>query len=111
MPTPTPTLVQIEQVQTAILTETLAITAVLIADLTDEQWAATLADLAAFQLIRHKFSNLNGQIAGLVTDSAGKRLAIRNDIRRRLGLPDLKDEYGNLQGQSFLTNSSLQWWR
>lgn len=112
MPRPTPTSSEIERVQTAILTETFYITSLLVGLLNDEQWAATIEDSDRFQAVEYKFSDLNGQIAGYVTDNQAKRLAIRNTIRARLGLPALLDEFGTLavyKGQGNELVSTLKW--
>lgn len=97
---------QIIETQQAALIASFDLTRTLTNALFPAQEVFLLDDLAEFALVKYKYSDLNGRIAGFVTDNAAKRLAIRNDIRRTLGLPMLLNEsgaitYGNPGGGSF----------
>ncbi len=65
--------------------------------------------LDKWDAVKDKYSYLNGKIAGYVTDTTGKRLAIRNDVRGILGLPRIASEtaVNNFGGSNIET--TLRW--
>lgn len=62
--------------------------------------------LTEWRTAKRKFSRLNGKIAGYETDTVGKRLAIINDIRALLSLPQLQSETGAASLQTGAIGSS-----
>ena len=76
-------------------------------DATDQSLLSDLLD--EWTAVRFKFSHLNGKIAGYVTDSDGKRLAVRNAIRRILDLPGIASEMAVNNGGGLNIESTLRW--
>jgi hypothetical protein len=107
MPTSEPTPKEIGNVRAAILTESFETTAELIDAITDAEWLEVRKMASLFKSVEFNYSRLNGQIAGYETDTAGKRLALRNAIRTALGLPLLFDETGKLAEQNDFQGGSV----
>ncbi len=57
------------------------------ATLNATQETALVDLLDKWDAVKDKYSYLNGKIAGYVTETGKKRIAIRNDVRGILGLP------------------------
>lgn len=64
----------------------------LAADLTSDQETSIVADLVTWALIRDSHVKLSGGKDGIDFDNARKREAIRQRIRKMLGLPLISDE-------------------
>jgi hypothetical protein len=57
------------------------------------QEAKLISLLGEWDGVKRKYSELTGKIAGYATDNKAKRLAVRNDIRALLGLPQISGEF------------------
>ncbi|HXG86528.1 MAG TPA: hypothetical protein VNI84_21095 [Pyrinomonadaceae bacterium] len=64
--------------------------------------------LGEWNVVKRKYSDLTGKIAGYTTYNAAKRLAVRNDIRVLLGLPQITGEAqaaGAVGGESYSSSN------
>lgn len=69
----------------------------------DAEWAEILDLIGEWQKVRFKTSSLSGGRIGLKTDPKEKRLLIRNEARRVLGLLPVSED----ESQSFATTEYL----
>lgn len=102
MPTPTPENDQIENVREIARLSSFTESKALVSSLNDEQWAATLADIAAWILLKNQFTNLKGGRSGVDINPGRARAVISKRVRKRLGLSELSeaedDSYSNSTG-------------
>lgn len=102
MPTPTPEPGQIEKVREIAKLSTYDEAAALVSSLKDEQWAATIEDIALWATVKNQFTVLRGGRSGVDIDPGRTRTAITKRVRKRLGLSELSededDSYRNSTG-------------
>jgi hypothetical protein len=78
---------QIEIVREIIGFSSIPATEALVEKLTEVQIARTEADIAEWEKVRNKFTRISGGRSGVQMDKGDNRLAIRNRVRERFGLP------------------------
>ncbi len=92
MPTPIPIADQVKQVFLVAKLDSYEQAATLINLLQDSVWLEVVECLDRFELVRNNFTEIKNGLLGANISPSAQRLAIRNDIRRLLGLPELESE-------------------